>query len=151
MVNRLMDLVVLVVELTQKRDKSFKELDKELVHMGYSSEEIEQAFFWVSSQWHRADHIASPSLNSTAIRVLSPWEFMCLDTDAYNYLLRLKNLGILNEDQFERIMYRVLSYRGEALQISDIKGLAGAVIFELGADDFDGDLLHVLDDGIQVT
>ena len=150
MVTRLMDLLVLLVELTQKSDKSFKELDKELIHLGYSTEEIEQAFFWVSSQWHRADHEVTAEIDRPAFRVLSPWEAVALDTEAYSYLLKLQNLGIIGEDQFERIMHRILPFRGERLGLGDIKALAGAVVFELGSEEFENELLDV-HDGIQVT
>ena len=150
-VNRLMDLVVLVVELTQKNDKSFRDLDKELVHLGYSSEEIEQAFSWVSSQWHRVDHSLAADIDRPAVRVLSPWEALALDIEAYSYLLKLQNLGLVDEDQFERIMYRLLPFRGETLAVGDIKALAGSIIFDLGIEDFENELLQVLDDGIQLT
>ena len=43
MLSRLMDLVVLVAELSQNSKKSFKEMDQELMLRGYSPEEIEQA------------------------------------------------------------------------------------------------------------
>ncbi len=151
MMNRFMDLVVLLVELTRTSDKSFGELDKELVSLGYSSEEIEQAFSWVSSQWHRVDHGMTREDACPPVRVLSPWESTVLDTEAYSYLLRLQALGLVDEDQFERIMYRILPFRGERLGISDIKALAGSVIFDLGADEFENELLNMLDDGTQLT
>lgn len=148
MVTRLMDLVVLLVEMTRKSDKSFKELDKELGHLGYSSEEIEEAYYWVSNQWRRVDPGVS---HRPAVRVLSPWEAMVLDPEAYSYLLRLQNLGIVDHDQFERIMYRVLPFRGERLSTSDIKALAGTVVFDLGSEDFEHEMLHVFDDDTDVT
>ena len=148
MVTRLMDLVVLLAEMTRKSDKSFRELDKELVHLGYSSEEIREAFHWVSNQWRRLDPRAT---RRAAIRVLSPWEEMVLDPEAYRYLLRLRNLGIVDDDQFERIMYRILPVRGERLGASDIKALAGSVIFDMGVDEFENEILDVLDDYNELT
>jgi len=151
MVNRLMDLVVLLVELTRESDKSFKELDKELVHRGYSSEEIEQAFSWVSSQWHRVDQELRGEISNPSVRVLSPWESMTIEPAAHSYLLKLKNLGLVDDDQFERIMYRILPFRGDRLDVADIKALAGSVIFDLAPDDFENDLLQMLDDEIQLS
>ncbi|MDH3214982.1 MAG: DUF494 domain-containing protein [Candidatus Krumholzibacteria bacterium] len=151
MVNRLMDLVVLVVEMTQKNHKSFKELNKELSHLGYSSDEIEQAFTWVTSQWPRVYHGDDQGVERSVYRVLSPWETMCLDAEAYSYLLRLQKLSIVDEDQFEKIMYRILPFRGEKLQLSDVKAIAGTVVFGLGFEDLENDLLNGLDDGIQIT
>ena len=151
MVNRLMDLVVLVVELTQESDKSFKELDKELVHRGYSSEEIEQAFSWVTSQWHRVDHDLHTGVDRPTVRVLGYWETMIVEPEAYGYLLKLQNLGLVDDDQFERIMYRILPFRGERLGLADIKALAGSVIFDLGADDFESGLIEAFDDEVTLS
>jgi len=151
MVNRFMDLVVLLVEMTRTSNKSFGEMDKELVSLGYSAEEIEQAFSWVSSQWHRVDHGLAGGEAGVPVRVLSPWESTVLDTEAYSYLLRLQALGLVDDDQFERIMYRILPFRGEQLGVTEIKALAGSVIFDLGGDEFENELLSMLDDGTQLT
>ena len=71
--------------------------------------------------------------------------------EAYSYLLRLQTLGLVDDDQFERIMYRILPFRGERLGVNEIKALAGSVIFDLGGDEFENELLNALDDGNQLT
>lgn len=151
MVNRLMDLVVLVAELSQKDGKSFRELDKELVHQGYSVEEVEQAIAWMASQWHPSDTAHINQFDSEARRVLSPWETLSLDSDAHGYLLRLQTLGIIDSEQFERILARIMPFAAEKFTMNDVKALAGSVIFNLGADLSDDALFHVIDDEIQVT
>ena len=151
MVNRLMDLVVLVAEMSQQNDKSFKELDKELVHRGYSSEEIEQALFWISSQWQPLDRAAKAALSAGGHRVLSPWEAHCLDPDAYGFLLRLGNLGIIDGEQLDRILERITPMVSGRVSLADIKSIAGAVIFGLSAEDLEDDLFQAFDDDIQAT
>jgi uncharacterized protein Smg (DUF494 family) len=151
MVNRLMDLVVLVAELSQESNKSLRELDKELLHRGYSSEEIEQALFWMSSQWKPIDQRETGWFDKPVFRVLSPWESMALDSDAHAYLLRLQNLGIIDVDQFEKIMNRIMPFGPDKLSIADLKVLAGSVIFHLTSDDPEDDLFQILDDDILAT
>jgi hypothetical protein len=46
---RLMDLVVLVAEMSRGADRHHVELDKELTRRGYSADEIGHAVFWLSS------------------------------------------------------------------------------------------------------
>ncbi len=145
MVNRLIDLVVLVAELSRDKGKSLKELDQELVGQGYSSKEIEQAMFWLSSQ-HRAAMSCPGTVAKPAHRVLSPWEAACLDSEAYGYLLRLQNLGIIDQVQFDRIVTRILPIGGEKLPLGELKTLAGSIIFNLGAEDSEEESLDVLDD-----
>jgi uncharacterized protein Smg (DUF494 family) len=142
-------LVVLVADLSQNKGKTLRELDSELVNLGYSTEEIEHAMFWLSSQWRPSsrpvDNEAKP-----AHRVLSPWEAMCLDTDSYGYLLRLQNLGIINLEQFETIMTRILPIGGEKLPLGELKTLAGSIIFDLGIEETEDDLFEA-DEAGQIT
>ena len=149
MVSRMIDLVVLVADLSQNKGKSLKELDSELVGLGYSAEEIEQAIFWLSSQWQPGCRPMDDTMKP-AHRVLSPWEAMCLDTDSYGYLLRLQNLGIIDLDQFETIMTRILPIGGEKLPLGELKTLAGSIIFDLGIEDTEDDLFESEDAG-QIT
>lgn len=150
MVNRLIDLVVLVAELSERKGKSLRELDQELVGRGYSSKEIEQAMFWLSSQ-RRSGVLYAGSSTKPAHRVLSPWESMCLDSDAYGYLLHLQNLGIIDQDQFEKIVTRILPIGGEKLPLGELKTLAGYVIFNVGAEDHDDESFDMFDDFNSVT
>ncbi len=149
MVSRLIDLVVLVADLSQNKGKTLRELDSELVGLGYSAEEIEHAIFWLSSQWGPSSRPLGDAAKP-AHRVLSPWEAMCLDTDSYGYLLRLQNLGIIDLEQFETIMTRILPIGGEKLPLGELKTLAGSIIFDLGIEENDDDLFEG-DEAGQIT
>jgi Smg protein len=151
MVHRLIDLVVLVAELSQQTDKSFKDLDKELVHRGYSEEEIEQALFWISSQWCPSERGAAASVAGPGVRILSPWESDRIEPAAYGYLLRLANLGIVDADQLDRILERVTPMVSGRVSVADVKEIAGALIFNLSGDDLDEDYIQELDEEIKST
>ncbi|UCG51409.1 MAG: DUF494 family protein [Candidatus Latescibacterota bacterium] len=151
MVSRLMDLLVLVAELSQNSGKSFRELDEELVHLGYSAEEIEQAFVWISSQWHLPEETGGRSPVKMSHRVLSPWESMCIDADSYGYLLRLQNLGIIDVEQFEKIITRILPVGGEKIALGEFKTLVGSVLFNLQPDEPDDELLDEFGETNQLT
>ena len=151
MVTRLMDLVVLVAELSQKDDKSFKDLDEELGHRGYSADEIEQALFWISSQWQPVDRRAMVVSDATGVRVLSPWEAHCMAPDAFGYLIRLLTLGIVDGDQLDRILSRITPLISGRVSLSDVKAIAGAVVFNLGGEDAEDEYFEVFDEDIQTT
>ena len=66
---RLMDLVVLVAEMSRAADRRHVEFDKELSSRGYSSDEIGHAVFWFTSRPAPGEaHFAK------SIRVLSEFE-----------------------------------------------------------------------------
>jgi uncharacterized protein Smg (DUF494 family) len=146
-----MDLVVLVAELSQDGGKAFTELDDELALHGFSAEEIDQAFFWISSQVRPFGDNEHGSGVRSSHRVLSPWESMCLDADSYGYLLRLQNLGIIDIDEFEKIITRILPFGGEKLPLAEFKTLVGSVIFDVRTDDSDEDSLDLFDENNQLT
>jgi uncharacterized protein Smg (DUF494 family) len=140
-----MDLVVLVAELSRKNDKSLRDLDKELIHLGYSSEEIEHALFWMSSQWRPLDGRTAKGSHA-AFRVLSPWEREGLSLEAHNYLLRLQGLGLVDNDQLEQVLCRIEPDGTDRLGLADIKALAGDVMFNLGGDGIEDEAFLVLED-----
>ena len=147
MMSRLMDLVVLVTELIQENDKSYKEIDQELTLRGYSSEEIEQARFWMTAKPFGTNDDTFPT-GRNVVRILNRWEQMSLDTESYGYLLRLMNLGIIDVEQFERIMMRVSPVGSEKIPLGDLKTIAGGVVFEQFGREFEGEFFDELDDEI---
>lgn len=140
-----MDLVVLVTELTKKNDKSYKEITKELNLSGYSPEEIEQARFWLAANSVGSKHSAF-SAGRNVVRVLNRWEQMSLDNDSYGYLLQLWNLGIVDIEQFEKIMLQLIPVGSEKIPLSEVKAIASAVIFNQFGRDYDSELYADFDD-----
>ena len=144
MMSRLMDLVVLVTQLVRDNDKTFKEIDKELILKGYSAEEIEQVRFWMSANATGAGHTIPAQKN--VVRVLNKWEQMSLSTESYGYLLQLMNLGIIDLDQFERIMTRVIPVGSEKIPLSEVKAIASAVVFDQFEREIESDWFDEIDD-----
>ncbi len=127
---RLMDLVLLVAEMTRQADCSYVELDRELLSRGYSPDEIEHAVFWVSSRpdWGRGR-------GGRSVRVLSDFERMSLSTAAFDYIFRLLNLGIIDGRQCETIITRAIPVGTEKVHVDDVKEIACSVIFEGDAEE----------------
>lgn len=140
---RLMDLVVLVAEISRDAERTHVELDKELTRRGYSPDEIEHAVFWFSS---RPEGGVSPVPPRT-VRVLSEYERMSLSTAAYDYLFRLRNLGIIDARQFETILTRAIPVGAEKVQMEDVKTIACSVIFERDGLDGEEDSIDRFDAG----
>ena len=145
---RLMDLVMLVAEMSRSADRRPMELDQELTRRGYSTEEIEHAVFWISSRPEASPASIRPS---RAVRVLSDFERMSLSTEAYDYLFRLQNLGIIDSRQFETILARAIPVGAEKVHAEDVKGIACSVIFNRDMGDVDEEAFDRFDtDGAPV-
>ena len=142
---RLMDLVLLVAEMSRSADRRPVELDRELTRRGYSSEEIEHAMFWITSRPEASRVTTRPN------RVLSEFERMSLSTEAYDYLFRLQNLGIIDGRQFETILARAIPVGAEKVHVEDVKGIACSVIFNKDMGDVDEEAFDRFDtDGAPV-
>ena len=137
---RLMDLVVLVAEMSRGADRRHVELDKELSRHGYSADEIGHAVFWFSSRPAPGD-----AHRPRAVRVLSEFERLSLSTDAYGYLYRLQNLGLVDARQFETIVARAIPMGADKVDLEDVKSIAYAVIFEKDAGEMEEDMLGGFD------
>jgi uncharacterized protein Smg (DUF494 family) len=145
-----MDLVVLVAELSQNSDKSYRDLDKELVTRGYSPEEIEQAMFWFSSRGDtpERERIQMPA---GAVRVPSELERMSVSGESYGYLLRLLNLGIVDLDQFERVIARAIPVGPEKIHLNDVKMIACSIVFNRDLGEVEDEFLDQFDDDLPTT
>lgn len=141
---RLMDLVVLVAEISRSADRTHVELDKELLNLGYSPDEIEHAVFWFSSHpaWRE---VSRPGAGT--VRVLSDFERMSLSTAAFDYIFRLLNLGIIDGRQFETILARAIPVGAEKVHVDDVKQIACSVIFDRETDEVDEDVFDRFDAG----
>jgi uncharacterized protein Smg (DUF494 family) len=151
MLTRLMDLVVLVAELSQNSDRSYRDLDKELSRRGYSAVEIEQAVFWFSSRGDTPERSRIDRVGSGAVRVPSELERMSLSSGCYGYLLRLLNLGIMDLEQFERVIARAIPVGPEKIHLGEIKAIACSVVFNRDLSEVEDEFLDQLDDDIPTT
>jgi len=137
---RLMDLVVLVAEMSRRADRQHVEFDKELSSRGYSADEIGHAVFWFSSRPARRD-----GYRQQGTRVLSEFERLSLSTEAYGYLYRIQNLGLIDDRQFETIVARAIPMGGDKVGMEDVKSIAYAVIFDKDPGDLEEDVFGGFD------
>lgn len=151
MLTRLMDLVVLVAELSQNSDRSYRDLDKELARRGYSATEIEQAVFWFSSRGDTPERARIDRVGTSSVRVPSELERVSLSGECYGYLLRLLNLGIMDLEQFERVMARAIPVGPEKIHVNEIKAIACSVVFNRDLSEVEDEFLDQLDDDITTT
>jgi len=141
-----MDLVVLVAEMSRGADRRHVEFDKELSRRGYSSDEIGHVVFWYTSRPAPRD-----AHRGHSFRVLSEFERMSLSAEAYGYLFRLQNLGLVDARQFETILSRAIPMGADKVGIEDVKTIAYAVIFEKDAGDLEDEVFGGFDaDGAPV-
>lgn len=147
MTSRLMDLVLLLAELSQNPEVSREELDRELQTRGYSSQEIDQAIGWIlkKREGNLRDGAQKPRVGT--VRVLSEWERLSLGEEAHRFLLRLYHLGLIDGEQLEAIVAQVATYQSERVDLQELKSMACALIFSQNPAEYAEDPLEDLEDG----
>ena len=139
MKERIIEIIIYLLEqFRQAPDKNTdKDLSKELLSRGYTDNEINLAFSWVSNhlQSKTADSKINYSLDSDL--VLDDLEKLIISPEAYGYLLQLYHLGMLKEYDLEDVIDRALLKGSNHVTLDDVKAVAASLIFnsESGSDD----------------
>ena len=119
-------LVVLMREYPEGviTKEEFDGLSTELIEIGYTSQEIETAFFWYQNrQLLKQDPNIASEFKSGAFRVLHEVERTILRPEAYGYLIELKRLGLITMKELDAIVEKSVLLGGRQVDIDDIKYL----------------------------
>jgi uncharacterized protein Smg (DUF494 family) len=116
---------------TEEHMEDISEYSTSLKSLGYTEHEISTAYNWI------LDHLGTPIENlysvipehSISCRVLTDMERARLTPEAHGFLLKLKNLGFINGEQFEAVLDR-LTLGGQRLATPEqVKLVVSAVMF----------------------
>ncbi len=107
---------------------------------GYTDAEIGAACCWL------VDHavFSSPDRSGEdrhGFRILHESERLLFQPEAYGYMLQLREIGLMNETQFETILNRAQVTGLRALSIADVKALIGTLLAESSDMEFGGSRL----------
>ena len=114
------------LETTAEPDR--ETLKDELERAGFAALEVDRAIEWLEGL------AAGPmqrtnAPTSRAIRVFNSREQSLLDIECRGYILYLENIGILNAEQREVVIDRLLALDGEEVEIEQVKWVVLLVLF----------------------
>jgi uncharacterized protein Smg (DUF494 family) len=99
-------------------DVDLKVLEKQ----GYTQNEINTAFSWVYSKIFSGEKIfAEEDNNSKSNRFLHEVEQNVISSEAYGYLIQLKELGLLNNMDVDLIIDKMMVTSFNKVDITDMK------------------------------
>jgi Smg protein len=104
---------------------SEQELVDELMSEGFDAQEINDAFSWMEStaldqtlQQHDEVNI---STSSSTMRMFTPEECRLIDTEARGLLVRLRAMGLINDDIEEELIDRIVAAAEEPVSLQEMK------------------------------
>jgi uncharacterized protein Smg (DUF494 family) len=139
--NRIFEIVVFLIDYMQGDANRLAESDDlwaTLEARGYSDDEISSAYSWLLKRFEAAPrHYYSefPSIQSSR-RILSPSERGQFTTEAYGFLIKLHDLSVMDNEQFEAIVDRVAAVGPMPATLEQIKMIVSSVVFS-DLDEYD--------------
>jgi Smg protein len=103
-------------------------LQNGLIQAGFSPAEINKAFDWLDELARRRPAAAAPRLN-TPVRVYAEPELDRLDIECRGFLMFLEHSGVIDADQRELVLDRVMALDQDEVDVDDLKWVVLMVLF----------------------
>ncbi len=123
-----------------------QEMVQELLEFGFEADEIDAAFTWMETQTLHEEHALSDRLDIPAQRIFTAQENLALTREARGFLVKLRSLGILDQDTQEEIIERAVDSADEPMGLQDIKQLAVLSLFSRAQHQWRKEVDCILDD-----
>lgn len=148
---RVVEILIYIMSEIRRNSSVSQKLDmlsQSLIQKGYTETEISSAFTWLLDRLdHESEEVVQknkPALKNS-FRHLHDIERSIISTEAYGYLIQLKELGIIDEMDFEQIVERSLMLGVSRVEINEMRSVVASV---LGSSDsfWDGAFFVLGDD-----
>ena len=132
--NRLLEIVVILMDYLREHQGALNNADElydALQDMGFAESEISSAYYWLLDRFGAAgeQYFSEFPVMTLSNRVLSDTERLHITPEAHGFLLRLLNLSLIDEEQFEAIVERAQVFGSRPVDIDQLKLVASSVVF----------------------
>lgn len=103
-------------------------LQNGLIQAGFSPAEINKAFDWLDELARQRPVSAAPRLD-TPVRVYAEPELDRLDLECRGFLMFLEHNGVIDADQRELVLDRVMALDQDDVDVDDLKWVVLMVLF----------------------
>ncbi len=101
-----------------------------LTKSGYTPAEISTAFSWLFDHITLGDDLIVGVNSSHSHRIFHEVERLAIGSEAQGYLIQLRELGLITNDDVEVVIGRVMMSGLSQAGIAEIKSLVAAILFE---------------------
>lgn len=106
------------------------DLVEELLAAGFEAEEIDAAFHWMESlSLHEDSQRPDHPLTLPSHRIFTKEECQVLSRDARGFLLRVREMGILDEELQEEIIQKAMQTAEDEVSLREMKTLTALTLF----------------------
>lgn len=149
--DRVLEIVVFLMSKIKDQQGQLDDLEEiasYLKNQGFTENEISSAYSWfLDNLQNNNEFLYNSSINSNAARVLSDQERQLFSPSAIGYLLQMRHLGLLNDQQFEMVLERGSMVWTSSINLDQIKILIETILFsESRAFEISGEIPHLVPD-----
>jgi Smg protein len=128
---RVLAIVTLIAQyVMEERDPlSESDLVEELLAVGFEAEEIDAAFSWMESLSLQTSSQSDLTLTLPPHRVFTHEEIRAISSEGRGFLMRLRILGILDDQTQEEIIDKALQMAEDELTLKEVKTLTALTLF----------------------
>jgi len=135
MQERILEIIVyLLNELRQERKGLDKiDLTRDLLVNGYTEGEVNLAFSWIFNHLKSTpqNRIDSDIDYTDQFEDYPEFERLIISPDAYGFLLKLIQLGVIKENDIEMFIERAIAYGKDDISVDDLKSIVATILFGL--------------------
>lgn len=146
---RVLAIVSIIAQYVMEDRDILNEVDivEQLLEEGFEAEEIDAAFSWMESLSLQG-RAGSPrkDLSMPSQRIFTLEETQVLTRDAMGFLVRLRTLGILDDDLQEEIIDKAMRMTEAEVSLKEIKALTALTLFTRSQEDWHREVDCFMDD-----
>lgn len=146
---RVLAIVSIIAQFVmEERDfLSETEIVEQLLEEGFAADEIDAAFSWMENLSLQSRSPAPPhELCQPTYRIFTAEELQLFSQEALGFLVRLRTLGILDNDLQEDIIDRALRMAEDEVTLKEIKSLTALTLFTRSQIDWHREVDCFMDD-----
>jgi uncharacterized protein Smg (DUF494 family) len=129
---KIVEILIYVLNEVKKSNKPIGEIDfKALERKGYTQSEISTAITWLYERLNPEREVVESTADTQphSFRVLHPAERFIISTEAHGYLIQLRELNIISDQELEMVIERAMVSGYEQLSAQEIQTLVNSILF----------------------
>jgi Smg protein len=145
---RVLAIVTIIAQyvMTDRDQLTESEIVEELMAEGFDAEEIDAAFRWMENLSQQPGEQSGKALSIPTHRVFTLEEVWGMSAEARGFLMRLRTLGILDDEAEEEIIERSLQITEDEVSLKEVKALTALILFSRSTQDWRREVDCFMDD-----
>jgi len=147
--DRVLAIVSLIAQYVMEEPDLFNERDivEQLLEEGFEADEIDAAFSWMERlSFEDAHPSTAQGLAQPTHRVFTGEEVLQISSEARGFLIRLRTLGILDDDLQEEIIDKAVRLNEDEVSLKEIKSLTALTLFSRSQADWNREVDCFMED-----